>query len=176
MFNIRANSGGFGNSVGPIEINDLEIDNVKHCGPLSTLNAQVTESMNVAGPVKIQSSSISNLTVSGVAIVIGSNIVGDLFKVAGSVEIEQSQLNCPSRFGSNNIKIVHSSTQEIHVEKDKTGIKEVLILDSAIVNGDIVFESCKGVVRSFSSTINGRVVGAELITVDERSRLNQLSP
>lgn len=164
MFNLNQSSG----SCGYREIKDYNISNtesiIKHSGPLKIINSTVNEEINVSGSMEAEHSVLNNkIQVAGLAKINNSLVSGAILKVAGAVSLNYSNLTCSATFGSNNVEIFQSNTQDIIITKSSHEAQQIVVLDHAIINGDITFEFGQGVVKSFSSEIKGQVIGGHVV-------------
>lgn len=174
MFDYNRNSNSYNDktaTVGNKEVKDTELNSIYHVGPINLINTKVIDAMEVSGPVEIQNSNINNLNISGVAKILNSVISGDYFKVAGLVKIICSQINCPTMLGTQQVEISCTTIQEITINNNSENIKETLILNNSIVNGNIIFKSGNGMVKSYSSQINGEIIGGTLIPLTNSPQL-----
>ena len=151
------------------KINNEQRSSIQHYGIMHVSNLLIWENMFVNGLLDMEQSNINNLKVIGKTKITNSTITGNYLIITGSLMIKDSQINCISSFCSSNIKISNSSImQKIIIEKKSRLVvfKELLILDHSTVNGDIIFESGKGIIISYVSTINGVIRGGQFIDYD----------
>lgn len=173
MFDYNRNNNSYNEktTVGNKEIKDTEVNSIYHVGPVNLINIKVVDTMEVSGLVEIQNSNINNLNISGVAKILNSVIYGNCFKVAGFVKIMHSQIHCPTILGTQQVEISCTTIQEITINNNSENIKGTLILNNSIVNGNIIFKSGNGIVKSYSSEINGEIIGGTLIPLTDSPQL-----
>ena len=173
------------NHSGPIECNNLVVTGSMVVNGPAQLNCSTVNDLTVHGQLSLSESSVNNLSVNGhmnlsksnvnnpkvhgAATITNSSIItGSALTVYGSVKITDSEIRCASILASNQIEVQRSSLLGIIVEKGGSsyGLQEKLVLKNSRVNGDILFKSGQGLVESSASVISGRIIGGQLIIVN----------
>lgn len=145
--------------VGPVKLENKDLRQLSHNGPVSLKDVVVQDALNVNGTVIAEKSSFNMVNVNG-RVELNDVVVRGAIRIHGVLEADKSVFQKPLSVAGNKIVLSDCVTVDIDMDGDNSVIH---LKDGTVVSGNIEFSEGHGkIFKDEQSIISGHVTGGTI--------------